>query len=117
MHEMSIITSVLSIVQDEMKKNNVTRLLSVKLCYGDLSNVVPEALSFAFEALTLQTELAGARLETERIPLTLHCSQCGHEFDPPGREYFLTPCPQCGETLTHTVVKGRELYLQHIEAE
>lgn len=80
MHEMSVVTSLLSIVREEMEKHDVHRLLLVRVRYGALSNIVPEALSFAFEALTAGTDFEGAVLETEEVPITLKCSQCGHTF-------------------------------------
>ena len=97
MHEMSVVTSLLSIVREEMEKHDVHRLLLVRVRYGALSNIVPEALSFAFEALTAGTDFEGAVLETE--------------------EHFFAPCPACGEQYGHSMETGRELYVQHIEAE
>ena len=47
MHEMSVVTSLLSIVREEMEKHDVHRLLLVRVRYGALSNIVPEALSTA----------------------------------------------------------------------
>lgn len=117
MHEMSVVTSLLSIVREEMAKHDVRRLLLVRVRYGALANIVPEALSFAFEALTVGTEFEGAVLETEEIPITLKCSQCGHVFSPPKGEHFFAPCPACGEEFGHVMETGRELYVQHIEAE
>ena len=85
--------------------------------YGALSNIVPEALSFAFEALTAGTDFEGAVLETEEVPITLKCSQCGHTFPAVKGEHFFAPCPACGEQYGHSMETGRELYVQHIEAE
>lgn len=117
MHEMSVITSLLSIVREEMEKHHVQHLLLVRVRYGTLANIVPEALSFAFEALTADTDFAGAVLELEEVPVTLRCHQCGFLFTPPKKEAFGASCPQCGEQKGHQLETGRELYVQHIEAE
>jgi hydrogenase nickel incorporation protein HypA/HybF len=117
MHEMSIATSLLSLVDEELKKRRLEKLLVVRVRHGALTNIVPEAMSFAFEALTLGGPFEGARLELEEEPLVLRCS-CGARFSPErNHEPRFAPCPACGEKLGHTVEKGRELYLQHIEAE
>ena len=108
MHEMSVVTSLLSIVREEMEKHDVHRLLLVRVRYGALSNIVPEALSFAFEALTAGTDFEGAVLETEEVPIT---------FPAVKGEHFFAPCPACGEQYGHSMETGRELYVQHIEAE
>ena len=71
MHEMSVVTSLLSIVREEMEKHDVHRLLLVRVRYGALSNIVPEALSFAFEALTAGTDFEGAVLAVSYTHLTL----------------------------------------------
>lgn len=117
MHEMSVVTSLLSLIREEMAKHEVRRLLLVRLRYGALTNIVPEALSFAFEALTAGTDLEGAVLETEEVPLTLRCSECSAVFAPERGNLFLAVCPACGARQGHEVESGRELYLQHLEAE
>ncbi|MDU4377252.1 MAG: hydrogenase maturation nickel metallochaperone HypA, partial [Bilophila wadsworthia] len=55
MHEMSLVTSLLSIIREEMERHALHRLLQVRARYGALANIVPEALSVAFEALTAGT--------------------------------------------------------------
>lgn len=117
MHEMSIIASVLAIVTDELEKNQAQKLLVVRVCHGSLSNVVPDALLFAFEAQTVDTPFAGARLELEEIPLVLKCCACQQEFSPEDGEALFAPCPACGQPLGHSVVQGNELFVQHIDAE
>lgn len=117
MHEMSIIASVLSIVTEELAKNQAQKLLVVRVCHGSLSNVVPDALQFAFEAQTVGTPFDGARLELEEIPLVLKCCACHKEFTPEEGEALFAPCPACGQPLGHSVVQGNELFVQHIDAE
>lgn len=117
MHEMSVVTSLLSLVREEMEKHGVARLILVRVRYGALTNIVPEALSFAFEALTTGTDFEGASLETEEVPLTLRCSGCSAVFTPEGGNLFMAACPCCGAQQGHAVETGRELYLQHLEAE
>jgi len=117
MHELSLATTLLALVEEELAKHHLTKLHVVRVRHGALANVVPEALSFAFEALTQGGPFEGARLEMEEEPLVLRCV-CGASFSP-GRtqEPLFPPCPACGETRGHTVEKGRELYLQQLEAE
>lgn len=114
---MSVCASLLSIVREELAKHGVTKLLLVRVNYGPLANLVPEALDMAFEVLTVGTELEGARLELTKSPVRLKCSACGTEFEPEGRDVLFTPCPSCNEELGHQVLSGRELYVEHIEAE
>ncbi len=117
MHEMSIATSLLEIIQQEMAKHGATRLIVVRVKHGALSQLVPEALDFAFTALTKGTPLEGAVLEMVEVPLKVACRACGAEFTPDDRDVLLMPCPQCGEEFGHTILSGRELYLDHLEAD
>lgn len=117
MHEMSVATSLLAIVREELAKHDVEKLLLVRVRYGVLANLVPEALEFAFEALTAGTDFEGARIELAQVPVRLACGGCGKEFEPEGREQLFAPCPACGEEIGHNVLSGRELYVEHIEAE
>lgn len=116
MHEMSIVASILNIVSDELQKNKATTLVAVRVCHGALSNVVPEALQFAFEAQTLDTPFAGARLELKAIPLVLQCCACEHTFSPPEGDGVFASCPKCGQPLGHRVQQGDELFVEHIDA-
>ena len=49
MHEMSIVSSLLEMVKQEMQKNNATKLVLVRVKYGRLANLVPEAMTFAWK--------------------------------------------------------------------
>lgn len=115
MHEMSVAASILDIAREELKKHGLSTLTCVRICHGPLSNIVPDSLHFCFEALTVDTPFAGARLELEQTPLLLRCGACGAEFSPERADLF-APCPECGGVF-HAVEKGRELYVQTIEAE
>lgn len=117
MHEMSIVQGLLDIIRQEMGRHGVSRLHEVRIVHGRLANVVPEALDLAWEVLTMDTELAGARLTTEEVPLRLRCGGCRAEFSPEHLSAVLAPCSLCGEQIGHEVVAGRELYIAHIEAE
>lgn len=128
MHEMSLLTSILSIVRDELHSHKLTRLISVKICYGELAQVVPDSLYFAFEALTVGTDLDGAILELECIPLKLACGACKEAFSHENASKkqegmsakiatLTMSCPFCGAAGGHTVLAGKELYVAQMEAE
>lgn len=117
MHEMSIITEIMSIVEEELKKHSATKLLSVTVRYGVLSQVVPDSLYFAFEALTANTSYQGAKLELEEVAALLKCSNCGNCFTPTKDELLYSSCSICKQSFGHIVQQGDELYVQHIEAE
>ncbi len=117
MHELSIAESLIKIIGEEMAKHGLKKLLSVKIIYGQISAIVPEALETAFEILTVNTPFAGATMEIEVKPMVVRCRQCGQEFSPSQEERMIMPCPQCATEFGHEIISGRELYIDNIEAE
>jgi hydrogenase nickel incorporation protein HypA/HybF len=53
----------------------------------------------------------------EETPVVLRCRSCGREFTPEVPSAAFAPCPGCGEELGHTVLSGRELYIDYLELE
>ena len=115
---MSIAQNLLEMIRQEMADHGATKLHTVHIRYGRLSNLVPEALEFAFKALTGDTELEGASLVLEEMPLVVKCCGCQQEFTPEEAVNLMyIPCPHCGEEFGHEVISGKELYLDRLEAE
>ncbi len=113
---MAIAENILHIVTQELEKHQCNKLLMVRVRYGALSQVVADSLQFCFEALLKDSPYEGARLELEEVPLILRCGSCEQEFTPEYGEVF-EPCTHCNANLGHEVVQGKELYIQHIDAE
>ncbi|HBA83861.1 MAG TPA: hydrogenase maturation nickel metallochaperone HypA [Verrucomicrobia bacterium] len=111
MHELSLMENTLAIVFEEARRHGSDRVTGLRMRVGSMSGVVPEALEFAFEALTEGTPAAGAKLYIERIPLACYCSACGNEFEPPPHSF---ECPVC-KTPSMDIRKGRELEIISIE--
>jgi hydrogenase nickel incorporation protein HypA/HybF len=108
---MSIAQSLIAIIREEMARNQVTVLSSVRLHIGRLTAIVPAALSFCFEVATSGTDLEGAKLDMEIIPLTGTCRDCRKAFQ---IEDFNFKCPDCGGTDIRTT-SGQELSIVEME--
>jgi len=117
MHELSIVQSLLALIEDEMAKHGKEKLVTVKVRHGRLASVVPEAMDMGFTVLTEGTRLEGAALVMEETPVVLRCRACSREFTPENPSSAFAPCPGCGEELGHTVLSGRELYIEYLELE
>lgn len=114
MHELSICSALVELVAAEMRNQPPgIRLLKITVCVGDMRQVVPETLSFAYETLTAGTPLAGSMLEIRRVPVTARCEGCGWEGTLAER-FFI--CPKC-EGLRLTQLTGNELHLEALEVE
>ncbi|MCM0756588.1 hydrogenase maturation nickel metallochaperone HypA [Desulfovibrio aminophilus] len=115
MHELSLVQSMMTIILEERDRHGLGKVSRVRLRNGALAGAVTEALTFAWEALTPGSELEGAELLVEEVPLRVRCGSCKAEFEPEDRHYM--PCPQCGEFLGHEVLAGKELLIESIEAD
>lgn len=113
MHEMSIIAGVLDSVVPAAKDAGALKVTSISLRIGDMTEVVDEALEFAFEALCEGTMCEGAVLNVEKIHPRSVCFECGEEFD---HDRFHRACIHCGSMKTQ-IVHGREMEIESIEVD
>ena len=68
MHEMGITQEVLSAVIEASERAGATRINRVRLTVGELTDIVPDSLQFAWECLTPGTFAEGAVLGPPGIP-------------------------------------------------
>ena len=113
MHEMGITREVLTAVLEAAERAGAERVNWVRLTVGELTEVVPDALQFAWEALTPGTPAAGARLVVDETPARSRCSECAKEFE---HDRFDRRCPLCGSFLVE-VLSGRELRIDEVDVE
>jgi hydrogenase nickel incorporation protein HypA/HybF len=111
MHEVGLMQRVLEIALKEAARQSACRIHQVRLSVGVLSGVVPEALEFAFSAVTAGTIAEGASLKIEPVEALCCCYRCGMEFEP--SDWFYE-CPGCGNMSTD-MRRGRELELTSLE--
>jgi hydrogenase nickel incorporation protein HypA/HybF len=112
-HEVSLIESVVALVEDERRKQRFERVRVIRLRLGVLGHAEPEALRFCFDAVTTGTIAAGARLEIEMVPGEGWCSSCRSTV--PIEERFAA-CPVCGHAGVR-MTAGDELRVAEMEVE
>jgi hydrogenase nickel incorporation protein HypA/HybF len=113
MHEMSIAQSLIDIIRQEMIKHNATALKNVRLNIGQLTAIVPDSLSFCFDVITSGTEMEGAKLIMDIIPLQGKCNSCGETFQ---IQDYVFECPHCNSAAIETI-SGQELSIVEMEVE
>jgi hydrogenase nickel incorporation protein HypA/HybF len=113
MHELSVAQSIVDSVRGHAAVNGGRRVLRIGVRVGEISGVAVEALEFCFGMTVKGTDLDGAALDLERIPVRYRCSACQHEFRP---VEFLADCPACGSTGA-SMIAGDELGLSFLELE
>ena len=111
MHEFAVAQRLQEIVEQEALPYGGAPVTRIWLRIGRLSSVVPEALRFAFAAVSRAGCADGAVLEIEEVPLSIRCRPCQETFviDEP----FLL-CPRCAG-IDVEMLSGRELEIKSME--
>ncbi len=112
MHEMGIAMQVADIAKASIPEDMTdTPVERVNLKVGKLAAVVPDSLRFCFEIITKDTQLEGAELNIEVVPVQAKCKDCGAEWtiDDP-----VFKCEKCGSGSLE-IVSGREIEISSIE--
>lgn len=113
MHEFAIAQGLVEIIEEEALPYGGAKVISVKVRIGKLSGVIPDALRFAFEALSMGGRAHGASLLIEEVPLRIQCNRCRRVSSV--EDPFLI-CPHCGGTDVE-MIAGRGLEIQNMEIE
>lgn len=92
MHELSLVTSILEIVEEHARTHGAARVLAITVEVGDLACVELEALRLAFEVARKGTLAEQAELYMCRVEGRGRCAECGAEFAVAG---FGEACPEC----------------------
>lgn len=107
MHELGIAMQIAELATERAGRAKVRRVV---VEVGRLTAVLPDALAFAWDAATEESELAGCALEIVHMPGRGRCRACGVEQEltmPFGR------CT-CGRTDLE-LIAGEELRIRELE--
>ena len=111
MHELSIATNIVNLIQEQQKEHGFDKVEKIHLKIGEFSSVVPEALEFGFSIASRGTAAEGAEIIIDIVPLILRCNVCNKDFQ---SEPYMFVCPNCGSHDT-AIVSGDELHIESIE--
>lgn len=113
MHEVSVITEILEIVEKNAKENNLKSIDKITLQIGEFTCIEESSLRFAFESMKQESICKDTKLLIKKIKATSYCDDCREEFEV---NYTNRLCPKCNK-FSFNIVKGYELYLESIEGE
>lgn len=114
MHELGIMTSVMDAARTSAEEAGAERLLAISLSVGEMTEAIPDALQFAFEALCEGDPfLQDAQLNVSMVAPKSRCLECGLEFS---HDRFHMFCPQCDSFATE-LIAGRDLQIDSIEVD
>ncbi len=93
MHELSLIQSLLDIVDEYAARHRFEKVNCLQLSFGCMSCIDPKSLEFAFDVQSKGTKAEGARLEFDIRPAVIYCFSCEQEHE---QQHYSGDCPQCG---------------------
>ena len=115
MHELGIVFHALDRVQKLAEENELTKIASVTMEFGEVSGVVTQEMVRCWNwAVTKRPPvLQEAELKIEEIPAVTFCEDCRQEY--PTLQYGKI-CPYCGSGSTW-LQQGNEMNIKQIEVE
>jgi hydrogenase nickel incorporation protein HypA/HybF len=111
MHELSVATSLLRMVERHAREQRAARVLRVHVQLGEQCGVEAELLRSAWARVCEGGAAAGAELALQVVPVRWECRACGAPAAPAAG----LRCAKCGEPAT--LAAGLELLLERIEME
>ena len=96
MHEYSITSSIIEILEDIGKKNKLDKIKKVNFIVSPVASIEPESVRFYYQYFTEDNSLLnGAELVFEKSELDIKCLSCNKEFS---CKEFKPLCPGCGSS-------------------
>jgi len=93
MHELSLVQSLLDIIEVQALEHGFEKVNSVKVSFGRIAAIDPQSLEFAFSVQSQGTLAAGADFIIDIKPLIIQCLSCGIKSE---IESYEALCPACG---------------------
>ena len=114
MHEMGIVLHMAKTLDETAKEHNITRIGRVVLQVGEVSGIMTELFTDAWDYFKPRHPLLrDSELVLETIPALTWCDGCKQTYPtvPHGRQ-----CPNCGSWETW-LIQGNKCIIKEIEAE
>jgi len=110
-HEMAICDGIVRASVETAEQAGASRINAIDVTIGELTEVIEDALHFAFEVARQGTLAEQASLNVTFLPARSRCHECSATF---GHGRFDAQCPECGSYLVE-LVSGRELSIDAID--
>lgn len=114
MHELPITESILKIILKHAAKNNVQKVVKVRLKIGRLCDLEEEWIQNYFSYLSRGTVAEGATIEVQHVPAVFECPSCGRTYEIDKSCPLLVKCPSCG-CEEGNIISGREYMVSEME--
>ncbi len=111
MHEMSVCSGILDAALSAARDAGAQRINRIEVTIGELTEVIEDALQFAFDVLRKGTLAEEAALAVTFVPPRSVCADCGTDF---AHGRLDVRCPSCGSYVVR-LTQGREMRVDAID--
>ncbi len=105
MHELSIVTGIVRIAEEQVRKLGASKVACIELEIGELAGIDRYSLDFVWELGVQKSVLEHSAKDINNIPGKAKCLDCHHTFH---MKALFDACPECGSYFNE-VLEGKEL--------
>ncbi len=113
MHELSIISSIVNIAEEQVQKAQASRVTEIELEIGELAGVEWQALDFAWDVGVKESVLENAKRHIDKVIGKARCLECDTEFE---MHALFDTCPNC-QSFFNDILQGKELRVKALTVE
>ena len=113
MHEMSLITNILAIAEDQARSGGAKVIHRIEIEVGALAGVEVPSLEFCYGIARAGTMAAEGELVIHQIAGKGWCTECATEVP---LDFYVAVCATCGQSVTE-VLAGKELRVKCINVD
>lgn len=117
MHELPVTEKILAIALKHAAKNEATKIHSITLRVGGLTDLQDTWLQHYFDYLSKDTIASNAKLIIIPEGIRLRCGECNTLIETDKRDLQDQKCPHCGATEGFSILSGREYYIEEMTAQ
>ena len=113
MHELSIISRIVEIAEEQVRRTGASKVTEIELEIGELAGVEWQALDFAWEIGVQKSVLEHATRQLNKVPGKALCLECKNAF---AMHQLFDPCPNC-HSFFNEILQGKELRVKTLTVE
>jgi len=117
MHELPVTEKILDIALKHAAANGATKIYSITLRVGGLTDLEDKWLQHYFDYLSRDTIADGAKLIIINAGIRLRCSACKTIIETTKENLQDQKCPHCNATHDLTILSGREYFIEEMMAQ
>jgi len=116
MHELPIIDRILKIALKHAQANKITKIVTIKIRIGKLSDLEEEWIQRYFRYLSRGSLAEGAKVRIEWMPIRMRCNNCQESYEVDRKNMMDRVCPACGGK-DGNLLSGKEYYVKEMEVQ